>query len=99
MNQLQHVGKIILSGTKKKIQIDFDVKILFLPMKKNKEKEWWKPAPLWKLGYFPLQLKVILSSVSQKIITDKHDKRVTVADADAFIFCAFHQRPALYTCY
>lgn len=39
MNQLQHVGKIILSGTKKKIQIDSDVKILFLPMKKNKEKE------------------------------------------------------------
>lgn len=40
MNQLQHVEKIIPSGTKKKkIQIDSDVKILFLPMKKNKEKK------------------------------------------------------------
>lgn len=47
-----HLRKI-----KNLIQIDSDVKILFLPMKKNEKKEWSKPAPCGGLDNFPFNSK------------------------------------------
>lgn len=68
-----HLRKI-----KNLIQIDSDVKILFLPMKKNKKKKNDQNLPLveaWMIS--PLIQSNLIKCLTQNYYIDKQDKRAS----------------------